>query len=123
MIANEEIPAMNTYTKEHKLEHLRLFRASGKNCNEYCREKGIPRSTMHAWVHASDGQGIETRPAMVKLPRRLPMSKAIAADITAKPTPTITLSIGPWSATITGGAGRSDIETIVSVLGGACHAN
>jgi transposase-like protein len=123
MLANEEIPKMNTYTKEQKLEHLRLFKASGKNCNEYCRENGIPRSTMHAWVHAFDEQGIENRPTMVKLPRRLPVPKASAADIAANPTPTITLSIGPWSATIAGGAGRSDIETLVSVLGGACHAN
>lgn len=123
MIANEEIPKMNTYTKEQKLEHLRLFKASGKNCNEYCREKGIPRSTMHAWVHAFDEQGIELRPTMVKLPRRLPMSKAIAADIAPKATPTITLSIGPWSATITSGVSRSDLEVLVSVLGGAPHAN
>jgi hypothetical protein len=76
MLANEEIPKMNTYTKEQKLEHLRLFKASGKNCNEYCREKGIPRSTMHAWVHAFDEQGFENRPTMVKLPRRLPVPKA-----------------------------------------------
>lgn len=123
MIANEEIPEMNTYTKEQKLEHLRLFKASGKNCNEYCRAKGIPRSTMHAWVHAFDEQGIEIRPAMVKLPRRLPMPKAVVADITPKATPTITLGIGPWSATIAGGASRSDIEMLVSVLGGAHHAN
>lgn len=114
---------MNTYTKEQKLENLRLFKASGKNCNEYCREKGIPRSTMHAWVHAFDEQGIELRPTMVKLPRKPPKPKAIAADITANPKPSITLSIGPWSATITSGASRSDLEVLVSVLGGACHAN
>lgn len=123
MIANEEIPKMNTYTKEQKLEHLRLFKASGKNCNEYCREEGIARSTMHAWVHAFDEQGIEIRPKMVKLPRRLPKPKAIVADITPNPTPTITLGIGPWSVAITSGVSRSDLEVLVSVLGGAHHAN
>ncbi len=114
---------MNTYTKEQKLEHLRLLRASGNNCNEYCREKGIPRSTMHSWIHASKEQDVGTEPSMVKLPCRLPMPKATAAEIKADPTPTITLSIGPWSATIAGGASRSDLEVLVSVLGGACHAN
>jgi len=114
---------MGIHTKEHKLEQLRHFRASGKSCNEYCRETGIPRSTMYAWVRIYGNQVGETQPAMVKLPRRLPKPKAIVADITPNPTPTITLSIGPWSATIAGGASRSDIEILVSVLGGAHHAN
>ena len=105
---------MNTYTKEQKLEHLKLLRASGNNCNEYCRETGLPRSTMHAWVHAFNEQGVGIEPSMVKLPAR---------PAPPKPTSTIILSIGPWSATITSGASRSDLEVLVSVLGGACHAN
>lgn len=123
MIANEEIPKMNTYTKEQKLEHLKLLRASGNNCNEYCRETGLPRSTMHAWVHAFNEQGVGIEPSMVKLPARPAPPKSVAPEITPKPTSTIILSIGPWSATITSGASRSDLEVLVSVLGGACHAN
>ena len=114
---------MGIYTEERKLEQLRHFRASGKSCNEYCKETGVPRSTMYAWIRKNGNQVGETQPALVKLPCRFPIHKAVAAGTPSKAAPTITLSIGPWSASITSGVSRSDLEILVSVLGGAHHAN
>lgn len=114
---------MGTYTKEQKLEHLRLFKASGKSCHAYSIENGVPTSSMYEWVHRYGDQPNETQPGMVKLPCRPLMPKPVAPEALSKATPTITLSIGPWSAVITSGASRSDLEILVSVLGGARHAN
>jgi len=114
---------MTTYTKEQKLEHLRLFKASGKSCHAYSIENGVPTSSMYEWVHRYGDQPSETQPGMVKLPCRPLMPKPVAPEALPKAKPTITLSIGPWSAVITSGASRGDLELVVSVLGGAHHAN
>ncbi|MCK9349512.1 MAG: hypothetical protein WCS35_09800 [Sphaerochaeta sp.] len=114
---------MGTYTKEQKLEHLRLFKASGKSCYAYSMENGVPTSSMYEWTHRYGDQPSETQPGMVKLPYRPLQPKSVAPEALSKATPTITLSIGPWSAAITSGVSRSDLEVLVSILGGAHHAN
>jgi transposase len=41
---------MRIYTKEYKLESLRLYLANGKNKKKTARDLGIPVGTLKSWI-------------------------------------------------------------------------
>jgi transposase len=51
-----------TFTKEFKLEAVRLVRTSGKSISQVARELGIGESTLHHWCQHLAAQGEQAFP-------------------------------------------------------------
>ena len=51
-----------TFTKEFKLEAVRLVKTSGKSISQVARDLGIGDSTLHHWCHQLAEQGEQAFP-------------------------------------------------------------
>lgn len=51
-----------TFTKEFKLEAVRLVQSSGKSITQVARDLGIPDSTLHHWCKLMAEQGEQAFP-------------------------------------------------------------
>jgi transposase len=56
-----------TYTREFKLETLRLYEASGKNASQVERDLGISRGCVHRWKKAFAEEGEQAFPGRGRL--------------------------------------------------------
>jgi len=52
-----------TFTKEFKLEAVRLVQSSGKSITQVARDLGIAASTLHHWCKLEASQGEEAFPS------------------------------------------------------------
>ena len=73
---------MRVYTKEFKLESVRLYIANGKNKKKTARELGITAVTLNSWIGKYMNEALDK--SKDELKRRLTREKGKITKITRK---------------------------------------